>query len=65
MNWKKILEFIILFILSCFVCCCVVAVIIGSVVWICLLVNFNVYVTGAVIIGTCGLIMTIQVMKEN
>ena len=65
MNLERICEFIMWFILSCLACCCFLAVIIGIVVGICLLINFNIYVAGAVIIGACSLYMTIGIMKEK
>ena len=64
MNWEKFFIFVGWFIL-CFLACSFVGVlIIGIIVGILLLLEFNVYVEAGIIIGIIALWMTIEIMKE-
>ena len=65
MNLDKFFTFIGWFIL-CFLACSFVGVlIIGVIVGILLLLEFNVYVAAGIIIGIIALCMTIDIMKED
>ena len=65
MNWERFFTFIGWFIL-CFLACSFVGVlIIGVIVGILLLLEFNVYVAVGIIIGIVALCMTIDIMKED
>ena len=65
MNLDKFFTFIGWFIL-CFLACSFVGVlIIGVIVGILLLLEFNVYVAVGIIIGIVALCMTIDIMKED
>lgn len=65
MNWDRIFEFIMWFILCCMACCFIGLLFIGSIVGILLLLQFNVYVAAGIIIGIIALYMTINIMKED
>ena len=68
MNWEKFFIFIGWFIL-CFLACSFVGLlfigVIGVIVGILLLLEFNVYVAAGIIIGIIALCMTIDIMKED
>ena len=65
MDLKKIFIFFGWFLL-CFLACSFVGVlIIGVIVGILLLLEFNVYVAAGIIIGIIALCMTIDIMKED
>ena len=65
MNWDKFFTFIGWFIL-CFLACSFVGLLmIGIIVGILLLLEFNVYVAVGIIIGIIALCMTIDIMKED
>ena len=68
MNWEKFFIFIGWFIL-CFLACSFVGVliigVIGVIVGVLLLLEFNVYVAAGIIIGIIALWMTIDIMKED
>ena len=67
MNWEKFFIFVGWFIL-CFLACSLIGLlfigIIGIIVGILLLLEFNVYVAAGIIIGIIALWMTIEIMKE-
>lgn len=64
MNWEKFFIFIGWFLL-CFLACSFIGLLmIGIIVGIVLLFQFNVYVTVGIIIGVMALYMTINIMKE-
>ena len=64
MNWEKFFIFIGWFLLCFLVCSFIGLLIIGSIVGILLLLEFNVYVAVGIIIGIIALWMTIEIMKE-
>ena len=65
MNWERFFIFIGWFIL-CFLACGFVGLLmIGTIVGILLLLEFNVYVAAGIIIGIIALYMTIVIMKED
>ena len=68
MNWEKFFIFVGWFIL-CFLVCSFVGLlfigVIGIIVGILLLLEFNVYVAAGIIIGIIALCMTIDIMKED
>ena len=68
MNWEKFFIFIGWFLL-CFLACSFVGLlfigVIGIIVGILLLFEFNVYVAAGIIIGIIALCMTIEIMKED
>ena len=67
MNWEKFFVFVGWFLL-CFLACSFIGLliigIIGIIVGILLLLEFNVYVAAGIIIGIIALWMTIEIMKE-
>ena len=64
MNWEKFFIFIGWFLL-CFLACSFIGLLmIGIIVGILLLLEFNVYVAAGIIIGIIALWMTIEIMKE-
>ena len=65
MNWEKFFIFIGWFILCFLVCSSIGLLIIGAIVGILLLLEFNVYVAAGIIIGIIALCMTIDIMKED
>ena len=65
MNWEKFFTFIGWFLLCCLVCSFIGLLIIGIIVGILLLLEFNVYVAVGIIIGIIALCMTIDIMKED
>ena len=65
MNWEKFFIFIGWFLL-CFLACSFIGLLmIGIIVGILLLLEFNVYVAAGIIIGIIALWMTIDIMKED
>ena len=65
MNWEKFFIFIGWFLL-CFLACSFIGLLmIGIIVGILLLIDFNIYVAAGVIIGIIALGMTIDIMKED
>ena len=65
MNWEKFFIFIGWFLL-CFLACSFIGLLmIGIIVGILLLLEFNVYVAAGIIIGIIALWMTIVIMKED
>ena len=65
MNWEKFFIFIGQFLL-CFLACSFIGLLmIGIIVGILLLLEFNVYVAVGIIIGIIALCMTIDIMKED
>ena len=68
MNWEKFFIFIGWFLL-CFLACSFIGLliigVIGIIVGILLLLEFNVYVAVGIIIGIIALWMTIEIMKED
>ena len=65
MNLEKIFIFFGWFLL-CFLACGFVGLLmIGTIVGILLLLEFNVYVAVGIIIGIIALCMTIEIMKED
>ena len=65
MNLKKIFIFFGWFLL-CFLACSFIGLLmIGIIVGILLLLEFNVYVAVGIIIGIIALCMTIDIMKED
>ena len=64
MDLEKIFIFFGWFILCILTCSFVGALIIGVIVGILLLLEFNVYVAAGIIIGIIALWMTIEIMKE-
>ena len=65
MNWERFFIFIGWFIL-CFLACGFVGLLmIGIIVGILLLLEFNVYMAVGIIIGIVALCMTIDIMKED
>ena len=68
MNLEKIFIFFGWFLL-CFLACSLIGLlfigIIGIIVGILLLLEFNVYVAAGIIIGIIALCMTIDIMKED
>ena len=65
MNWEKFFIFIGRFLL-CFLACSFIGLLmIGIIVGILLLLEFNVYVAAGIIIGIIALCMTIDIMKED
>ena len=65
MNWEKFFTFIGWFLL-CFLACSFIGLLmIGIIVGILLLLEFNVYVAVGIIIGIIALWMTIEIMKED
>ena len=65
MNGEKCFIFVGWFIL-CFLACGFVGLLmIGTIVGILLLLEFNVYVAAGIIIGIIALCMTIEIMKED
>ena len=65
MNLEKIFIFFGWFLL-CFLACSFIGLLfIGIIVGILLLLEFNVYVAVAIIIGIIALCMTIEIMKED
>ena len=65
MNLEKIFIFFGWFILCFLVCSSIGLLIIGAIVGILLLLEFNVYVAAGIIIGIIALCMTIDIMKED
>ena len=65
MNWERFFIFIGWFILCFLVCGFVGLLMIGTIVGILLLLEFNVYVAVGIIIGIIALCMTIDIMKED
>ena len=65
MNWERFFIFIGWFILCFLVCGFVGLLMIGTIVGILLLLEFNVYVATGIIIGIIALCMTIDIMKED
>ena len=65
MNWERFFIFIGWFILCFLVCSSIGLLIIGVIVGILLLLEFNVYVAAGIIIGIIALCMTIDIMKED
>ena len=65
MNWERFFIFIGWFILCFLVCSSIGLLIIGAIVGILLLLEFNVYVATGIIIGIIALCMTIDIMKED
>ena len=65
MNWERFFIFIGWFILCFLVCGFVGLLMIGTIVGILLLLEFNVYVAVGIIIGIVALCMTIDIMKED
>ena len=65
MNWERFFIFIGWFILCFLACGFVGALMIGTIVGILLLLEFNVYVAVGIIIGIIALCMTIDIMKED
>ena len=65
MNWEKFFIFIGWFLL-CFLACSFIGLLmIGIIVGILLLLEFNVYIAAGIIIGIIALWMTIVIMKED
>ena len=65
MNWERFFTFIGWFLL-CFLACSFIGLLmIGIIVGILLLLEFNVYVAVGIIIGIIALCMTIDIMKED
>ena len=65
MNWERFFIFIGWFLL-CFLACSFIGLLmIGIIVSILLLLEFNVYVAAGVTIGIVALCMTIDIMKED
>ena len=65
MNLEKIFIFFGWFLL-CFLACSFIGLLmIGIIVGILLLLEFNVYVAAGIIIGIIALCMTIDIMKED
>ena len=65
MNWEKFFVFFGWFLL-CFLACSFIGLLmIGIIVGILLLLEFNVYVAVGIIIGIIALYMTIVIMKED
>ena len=65
MSWEKFFIFIGWFLL-CFLACSFIGLLmIGIIVSILLLLEFNVYVAAGIIIGIIALCMTIDIMKED
>ena len=65
MNLDKFFTFIGWFLL-CFLACSFIGLLmIGIIVGILLLLEFNVYVAAGIIIGIIALCMTIDIMKED
>lgn len=65
MNLEKIFMFFGWFLL-CFLACSFIGLLmIGIIVGILLLLEFNVYVAAGIIIGIIALCMTIDIMKED
>ena len=65
MDLEKIFIFFGWFILCFLVCSSIGLLIIGAIVGILLLLEFNVYVAAGIIIGIIALCMTIDIMKED
>ena len=65
MNLDKFFTFIGWFILCFLACSFIGLLIIGIIVGILLLLEFNVYVAVGIIIGIIALCMTIDIMKED
>mgnify|MGYP001773220934 FL=1 len=65
MEWGGVFIFIGWFLL-CFLACSFIGLLmIGIIVGILLLLEFNVYVAAGIIIGIIALCMTIDIMKED
>ena len=64
MNLDKFFTFIGWFLLCFLACSFIGLLIIGIIVGILLLLEFNVYVAAGIIIGIIALCMTIDIMKE-
>ena len=65
MNLDKFFTFIGWFILCFLVCGFIGLLMIGIIVGILLLLEFNVYVAAGIIIGIIALCMTFDIMKED
>ena len=65
MNLDKFFTFIGWFLLCFLACSFIGLLIIGIIVGILLLLEFNVYVAAGIIIGIIALCMTIDIMKED
>ena len=65
MNWEKFFVFIGWFILCFLVCSFIGLLIIGVVLGLCFLLQYNIFIGLGAVIGVASLGMTIVIMKED
>ena len=65
MNWEKFFVFVGWFILCFLVCSFVGLLMIGVVLGLCFLLQYNIFIGLGAVIGVASLGMTIVIMKED